>query len=307
MKPLVIGKSNKPRCFSGLSVDQLPVTYRANKSAWMTSYLYEEWLRNFDRQMKGRKVLLFVDNAPSHSAVLLKNVTVKNFPANTTSMCQPMDQGIIQSLKLKYRQRQLQHVVNIMDSKPGKSGPELLKEISILDAIYWIARSWSQVEESTISKCFRKCGFSDTAPMATDSVCDSDDEDDDFPIHLHVLARQLFDCDLQQLIDIDKAFVTCDSAACDWNRPASELLEEMRGGGENDDQDCEEEIVENVSEPVCSIIECSEYIGKLKNFARVHGKASMLESVIDIDELLNKMKMEISKKQTKISDFFGKK
>ena len=77
--------------------------------------------------------------------------------------------------------------------------------------------------------------------------------------------------------------------------------------GENDDQDCEEEIVENVSEPVCSIIECSEYVEKFKNFARVHGKASMLESVIDIDELLNEMKMEISRKQTKISDIFGKK
>ena len=35
VKPLVIGKSVKPRCFHRVNIDTLPVDYRANKKAWM--------------------------------------------------------------------------------------------------------------------------------------------------------------------------------------------------------------------------------------------------------------------------------
>ena len=31
LKPLVIGKSMRPRCYTGIRMDTLPVTYRANK------------------------------------------------------------------------------------------------------------------------------------------------------------------------------------------------------------------------------------------------------------------------------------
>ena len=33
LKPLIIGKSGKPRCFSRVNVDSLPVTYRFNKKS----------------------------------------------------------------------------------------------------------------------------------------------------------------------------------------------------------------------------------------------------------------------------------
>ena len=42
LKLVVIGKSRKPRCCRGIHVDTLPVTYRSNKNAWMTSVLFEE-------------------------------------------------------------------------------------------------------------------------------------------------------------------------------------------------------------------------------------------------------------------------
>ncbi|GBP97282.1 Tigger transposable element-derived protein 4 [Eumeta japonica] len=43
-KLMVIGKSKNPRCFKNIT--KLPVTYKANKSAWMTSQLFEEEVRN---------------------------------------------------------------------------------------------------------------------------------------------------------------------------------------------------------------------------------------------------------------------
>ena len=56
---------------------------------------------------KGQKVLLFVDNATSHSIVQLCNVKLKYLPANTTSILQPLDQGIILAMKQKYLKTQL--------------------------------------------------------------------------------------------------------------------------------------------------------------------------------------------------------
>ena len=62
----VIGKYANPRCFKG--VKKLPVSYDSNTKAWMTSVLFEKWLRNLDFRMQkeGRKIALVLDNCSSH-------------------------------------------------------------------------------------------------------------------------------------------------------------------------------------------------------------------------------------------------
>lgn len=110
---LVIGKFENPRCFKGIK--SLPVIYRANKKAWMVSFIFEEWLRNLDRRFlrEKRKVLLFVDNCAAHPKVLnLKSITLNFLPPNT-SLLQPMDQGIINNLKIKYRQRLIKYILQV--------------------------------------------------------------------------------------------------------------------------------------------------------------------------------------------------
>ena len=113
---------------------------------------------------KKRNILLFLDNAPSHPDLKLSNVQIQFFPPNMTSFCQPMDQSINQTLKLKYRKRQLQHVLVEMDQKQKsvKTGPQILKEITVLQAINWIHRAWNETDPSTIQKCFKLAGFCDS-------------------------------------------------------------------------------------------------------------------------------------------------
>ena len=156
LTPLVIGKAQKPRCFGSMPTSKLPVKYYANSKAWMQTGIMEEWLRWLDRKMchQNRKILLFLDNAPVHPNISLKNVKLQFFPANTTALLQPMDAGIIQTLKLKYRKRQLQRLLVDMDKYPSKTGPQLLRDINVLDAIYWIAAAWRETEALRISKCF---------------------------------------------------------------------------------------------------------------------------------------------------------
>ncbi|XP_060573116.1 tigger transposable element-derived protein 6-like [Ruditapes philippinarum] len=217
LKPLVIGKSAKPRCFSRIKPERLPVTYRNNKKAWMTSELMIDWLKSVDRQMKrsGRHILMFLDNAPAHPKVTLDNIKLVFLPANTTSVAQPMDQGIIQTLKLKYRSRQLKYILSQMEHS-DKVGSTILREISILDAIYWINGSWKEVEASTIQKCFAKCGFTQF-----NQVCsDNDDDDDEVPLAVLRLSNELFGCTFSDLVDIDKAVPTFDLNTVNWDRNA---------------------------------------------------------------------------------------
>ena len=79
LKPFVIGRSLKPRCFQGVDTARLPAYWFANKKAWMTTALFQDWLKILNRQMRSqnRKILLFIDNAPSHPDVKLSNVLVK--------------------------------------------------------------------------------------------------------------------------------------------------------------------------------------------------------------------------------------
>ena len=74
----------------------------------MDSELFEEWVREQDRNFafEGRKVALVIDNSTAHPNIEnLKSITLHFLSPNTTSFLQPMDQGVIQSLKCKYRTR----------------------------------------------------------------------------------------------------------------------------------------------------------------------------------------------------------
>ena len=102
---VVIGKSANPRCFK--NVRRLPVIYRANKKAWMTADLYEEWLFGLDRKFtaRKRKVLMVIDNCSAHTDISdkLKSIELVFLPPNCTSKLQPCDMGIIQNFKVLYR------------------------------------------------------------------------------------------------------------------------------------------------------------------------------------------------------------
>ena len=166
MKPLVIGKSAKPRCFRNLDNNTLPVTWKHNKKAWMTSALFAEWMTDFNRQMRlrKRKVLLFLDNAPSHPKDnTYSNVKLHFFPANTTSKLQPLDQGIIKCVKSHYRKRLLRKVISMVDRKQEAS--LIAKDITVYDACLWISQAQKSVSEETVQKCFARCGFKSDPDM----------------------------------------------------------------------------------------------------------------------------------------------
>ena len=129
LKPLVIGKSLKPRCFRGIDKAALPITYRTNKKAWMTSSLFKEWLERLNSKMhlQGGHILLFVDNCGAHPDIQLTNTRMLFLPPNTTSRLQPCDAGIIAAFKAHYRKRLMRHVLAEMDD--ARTATELSKRL----------------------------------------------------------------------------------------------------------------------------------------------------------------------------------
>ena len=109
-KPVVIRKSKVPRYFRKLNNPSKPYGMQCfhSKKVWMTTEMMIQVLTALDRKLdvENRKVLLFLDNAPSHPETLqgnFKNIKVVFLSKNTTSQLQSCDAGIIRNFKVKYR------------------------------------------------------------------------------------------------------------------------------------------------------------------------------------------------------------
>ncbi|XP_071043358.1 tigger transposable element-derived protein 4-like [Parasteatoda tepidariorum] len=96
----------------------------------MTLDLMTEWLLELDRKMGHKnRTVLFLDNAASPPNNNLKNVKIAFFPLNVTSVCQPLDQGVIKNFKVFYRQLISKHLIMSLDG-PNKENAGFKKDTS---------------------------------------------------------------------------------------------------------------------------------------------------------------------------------
>ena len=110
----------------------------------MTTEIFCSFLHSLDVQMgvQNRQIILFVDNCAVHpkDTSFLRNVKVVRYPAICTSMLQPLDLGIIHSLKSYDRKRLVQTSICLMGS-----GKEVKKKINVLETMHYIMAAWQQV------------------------------------------------------------------------------------------------------------------------------------------------------------------
>ncbi|KAL4239844.1 hypothetical protein ACF0H5_000645 [Mactra antiquata] len=141
-----------------------------------------------------------------------------------------------------------------------KCGSDILKDISVLDTIYWVNRVWRKMEKSTIEKCFDKCGFDKIKNLNCDNEIDLnvsvDDEDDDIPLAVLARSSSIYDANFKYVINFD--IPTCDPSTINWDLSAPEIL---RPSEESDDSDTDNEI-ETEYESVCSIHDINDFIKK---------------------------------------------
>ncbi|KAG0425014.1 Tigger transposable element-derived protein 6, partial [Dictyocoela muelleri] len=104
LNPLIIGHFKSPRPLKGFNHEEIGVKYSHSPKARMNSEIFINYLRELNQMMffADRKILLVLDNAPSHPYVVLSNVELMFLPKNTTSIIQPLDMGIIKAFKDHY-------------------------------------------------------------------------------------------------------------------------------------------------------------------------------------------------------------
>lgn len=312
VKPFVIGKAENPRCFRGVRKSDLPVYWRSNKKAWMTTALFEDFLADFNRKMRAqnRHVLLFVDNATSHpSDFALSNVTVKFFPPNTTSHLQPLDQGVIRAFKAIYRKKLLEKIIQ----KIGRieHATELTKSITVLDAVLWAAQAWKEVKVGGISHCFEKAGFPKSPGSADDLIVEDDDFDDQSMLDvLQEYTDQLpatYRMEIDDYITFDDGLAMMQSSANTIEDIAQEVWRANIDDGDvevDDEMEDDLEIVGTVEAPITQqqVLSSLEVIKKFCS----QGETGLYEPVFGLESSFNayfsKMKLDNSR-QSSMHDF----
>ena len=180
LKLCVVGKYRRPRCLKNI-MDSLPLHYYNNKSAWFDRDIFSSWFYDhaipeiykdqIERQKISRenvKALILIDNAPAHpSGELLSskegNIKIMFLPPNTTSVIQPMDQGVIECCKRFYRTKLMRECFVVLESEEDKEEDtrgartlQNLKDYNLHNALFNLADAWQQVSVLTLANAWKK-------------------------------------------------------------------------------------------------------------------------------------------------------
>ena len=99
---------------------------------------------------------MIIDNFPDQPDVLaLDWVEITFPPVNTTSITQPIVQGVIRSLKAKYRSLPVKKQIDAL----GKRNQ--LPKLSVLTALSMLMKAWNSIPDGTFMNCFKKSGISE--------------------------------------------------------------------------------------------------------------------------------------------------
>ncbi|GBN06432.1 hypothetical protein AVEN_78128-1 [Araneus ventricosus] len=133
----------------------------------MTSDLFQKYLRQWDKELakKKRKIVLLIDSCSAYiepSNLQRIKVVFLHFP-NTTSVLQPMDQGVNRSLKCHYRKQLILLILECYDKNKDC-------DISLLDAVVLLEKSWRLVTESIIRNCLSRVGHTKTQQTEDDNL-----------------------------------------------------------------------------------------------------------------------------------------
>ena len=290
----VIGRSNKPRCFKG--VKKLPCRYRGQKKSWMDSQRFEEWVRELDDQFEkeNRKVALLLDNCTAHPEIGgLKSIDIFFLPPNTTSVLQPMEQGVIRSLKAKYRTKVVQKMIDAVDSKKP------LPQISMLGAMKMLLLAWDEVSSKTVQNCFKKACF---CHIEGDDL--SDDPFSALEDSIRVLSHLDESLVPKDLTSDDVASFDDDLAATQPPLTDEDILADLLEGDIEEDQiekDEDSELSEVIEKPSSAQIRGA--IDCLMDFAMIIGSTELQTLTVKAS---NAVEVELTSNvtQKKVTGFF---
>ena len=211
-----------------------------------------------------------------------------------------MDQGVIRSLKAKYRKNMVRKIIRNLEKNKA------LPTISILNGMQMLVSAWNSVSIETIVNCFRKAGISPANQEA--AIAEEDDPFKDLQDEIDVLRNVQpdlvpEDVNASSLIDVDSEVSAVQPPLTD-----SEILAEFFESGDisnGDDEiidasdDIEEEPVECPEKT--DLLNALELLQKLSLFS-ANGEAVQV-NCLNIERNIDNYFMKRIK-QTRTKDYF---
>ncbi|XP_017790869.1 PREDICTED: jerky protein homolog-like [Habropoda laboriosa] len=180
--PIFVHKFKNPQALKNCV--ELPVVYKSQRQACMNTDIFNEWyeedFKPSVRQYQSEnetvgKVMLLLDNCSSHKITNLSQEDDDDFeivylPPNTTSLVQPMDQGITAKLKTTYRHKILHRILQYENNVE-----EFYLKYNIKECIDLVYESWMGITSSNIKNGWNKilsrdCGEEEEANVLNTST-----------------------------------------------------------------------------------------------------------------------------------------
>ncbi|XP_060074781.1 tigger transposable element-derived protein 4-like [Ylistrum balloti] len=201
---LVIGKEENP--FNSGNHVQLASNFKyvSNKNVFMTSDIFTDWILDLDMRFreKNRRVTLILDRNAVHPAIEgLKAISLVFVPASDRKL-QPLNQGILHSLKVQYRKSLITRQEQISDTD---------LKISIKDAILLLDEAWNSVGPAKIFNSFKLSGIKSVDVDEGDTMPTTDEEDEDRSVHSQKYNFQRI---LDEYARVDENISTCQPQTC---------------------------------------------------------------------------------------------
>ena len=158
--------SKQLRCF-GRQQPHKYIRWHSIKTTWMKGDIFEAWILQLNNQFKGQNqrwswfckmylhMLLAMPKLVSLmvSTLELSNMTLVFLPPNVTSIVKPLDQGIITSFKIQYKEKLLKWVLSQYNDATLN---DLRKVVpNIIQAIMWSYKGWSELDAQIVRYCWR--------------------------------------------------------------------------------------------------------------------------------------------------------
>jgi hypothetical protein len=196
---------------------------------------------------------------------------------------QPLDQGIIDNLKVKFCKMLVLKLIEDLESGT--------KSINLLDAIHFIHRVWSNVTQQTIRNCYAHAGWTRSTIVENQNVNDFDFLDN-LPLALSEYIKLKFDNDVSvdDYMNIDRMVMTSKDQTDDKiiEQSFEQFYPTTFAEVDGSNSDTEEENFEKIT-----IAEAKIYVGKLKHFFECANVEDMcaLKSILTLENSLDQSKL----------------
>uniref|UniRef100_G1QAJ2 Tigger transposable element derived 4 n=1 Tax=Myotis lucifugus TaxID=59463 RepID=G1QAJ2_MYOLU len=268
---------------TGVSVDPSAVWHQNVLPYYLNDYHPKNKLdEKFQAQQ--RRVVIFVDALPAHPEVKnLKSIELAFFPSCLSPKFIAMKQGVIKSLKIKYRHCLIKKFLSSVEGSREFT-------FSLLDAVDTLHLCWRAVTPETIAKSYEEAGFK-SQQGESDKTNTESNTGLDLVAHAQAAGVEFPELSIEEYAALDDDLETCDAAPSGDRVWTKESKSDETGFYTSDEEEDGGSLGTEL--PLPSKNEAITALATLKNFLRSQDLNDGLHnSLADLEIFINSLSLK---------------